>query len=631
MKHTLACTISALLISSGVFADATAPLSKESAGAFLVALKEAKENFLASPPPPPPPPPQPERPQPGPDGTIAPQPPPAPPQPRFELDKAVFFIYDSRIRSCGFVVNLWGKTVLVTSANTFARMQNPTVENARRERFELLSALTGKNMDLALLELKNIPEDLVPFQIPENPTYKVEDNISVSGEQPNNVRTLYTTQVQITQIRAGASKDSVRIILTSPTQTITSGGPAFTAEGGNSGKNTTSGSNKICGILIQDWEDCSLNNIFNGYGTFYFESLDNLNPDDFECFDKTAQEKDLQFYASAEPVLQRCIREYSNPHYSWTLYGRTTSGGKHDYSQINTYLYCHSMFPRINFLEYFAYKPSLRILQRVLNQQQKKFIALSYLFHVLPINLTPEEITFTQRLYNTLQSNYRRNKFVCRQCGGTGREGRVAGFESKGIRIITCNHCHGIGTANVVYYGPLRVSPFPWYPRSSYEFSGFRIGMDFNMANKVADEDWRRDTAQYNITNFNGLVDVVNVGRNPEYSNRALRTRLKFMARRLMSIEVFFENDQHNFQTMYDTLRKTFGSPGYELHAPGWTYVLFYGHDVSALLTTEGGKVVVRIYSRILQQLEAMLLETFEQTLFSPPLKDYDGVLYYPI
>lgn len=332
---------------------------------------------------------------------------------------------------------------------------------------------------------------------------------------------------------------------------------------------------------------------------------------------------------SAEPVLQRCIREYSNPHYNWTLYGRTNSGGRYDYSPINTYLYCRSMFPEVNFPEYFNYKPSLQILQQVLNLQQKKFIALSDPFHLLPINLPPEEITFTQRLYNAPQSNCRHNKFVCRQYRGIGREGRVSGFESKGIKIITCNHCNGAGTADVVYFGPSGGSTFPWHPRSAYEFSGFRIGMDFDMANKADDAEYRCDTDQYNITNFNGLVDIVKVGRNPEYSNRAKSTRLKFPARRLMSSQAFFENDQHNFQTMHDTLRKTLGNPGYELHVPGWTYVLFYGRDVTALLTTEGGEVFVRVYSRIFQQLEAVLLETFEQTLFSPPFKNYDDILVY--
>ena len=127
---------------------------------------------------------------------------------------------------------------------------------------------------------------------------------------------------------------------------------------------------------------------------------------------------------------------------------------------------------------------------------------------------------------------------------------------------------------------------------------------------------------------MNGLFDCVRVGRNPEFSNRALRTKLKFLARRLLSIAVFFENDQHNLQELKEMLIEKFGKPDFISETPGdWGFLMFVKEDISVTLSYTQGEVVIRAYHRVLQHVEYMMLNTFEQKIFAPPLKTYGGTL----
>lgn len=599
MKRRISCGIAVVLFCFCLSAEAAADLSGESADLFLSALKDAQK----APP-------------------TEPKSAPATPVDASNLNRSLILIGDSGSRGSGFLVNLWGKPVILTNAHVFALMKNPEITNANRERFEIRSALVGKVRDLAILEVKSLPEDLPVLKIASNAAdSKIGSTVDAYGDSLGE-----KVMVKADGKLLGVGPEEIEI--SASIVPGNSGGPVLNEKFEVIGVSTylrklTASADILAGTrFAPKTKDQKLVRRFA-------LRIDKIDLDGFEPFDRIAQQKDLACYAKYEKLKQSCLNEIVSPHYTWTLFWPWSRKRPiEDFPDISNYLYCYGHFFQTDFNAYFNYRASLSIIQRMLEQQQKIYAAISCFLHVSPIQLSPKEISSAEQIFRLLQRE-RKNKFVCPQCGGRGKvpiPGTGRGINPPSFK--RCEDCDGLGKYNVPFFGPWRTSPLYAFPRSQCEISGFRLGMEINEANKVADETWRRDTSEYNIASINGLFDCVRVGRNPEFSNRAIRTELKFLARRLLSIAITFENDQHNLRQLKEMLTEKFGKPVFQSETPGdWGFLMFVKDESTITLSYAGGEVVIRAYHRILQHVEYLMLNTFEQKIFVPPLKFHGGNL----
>ena len=595
IKRRVALGITCIMLGGNLLASPVTILSAENAGVFLEELRKAQRS-------------------PGPSQLL--------PIDDSNLNRALILIGDSNSRGSGFLVSLWGKPVVITNAHVFALMRKPEVTNVNQERFEIQSALIGKIRDLAILEVKSLPEDLPLLKIaPDVSGNKIGSGITAYGDSLGE-RVIVKADGKL----LGIGPDEIEI--------------SASIVPGNSGGPVLNDSFEVVGVSTYLRKLTASADILAGTrfapGTLDLKlirrfalRIDHIDLNDFELFDEIAQQKDLACYEKFEKLKRLCLNEVTTPHYKWRLYWPWLKPHPiDDYQNISNYLYCYSHFYQTDFKTHFNYRASLSIIQRILDQQLRVFAAISCFIHACPIQLTAEEISSAEQIFQLLQKK-RRNKFTCPQCGGTGKV-PIPGT-GRGVNPPLheyCGECEGLAKYNVPFWGPWRISPLYTFPRSSYEIFGFRLGMEMNEANKAANETWRRDTREYNIVSVNGLFDCVRVGRNPEFSNRALRTKLKFLARRLLSIAVFFENDQHNLQELKEMLIEKFGKPDFISETPGdWGFLMFVKEDISVTLSYTQGEVVIRAYHRVLQHVEYMMLNTFEQKIFAPPLKTYGGTL----
>lgn len=587
-------------IPQGLTVFAAAALSRQSADEFLTGLRSAKAEFRQS------------RTEGGNGSCIN----------KENLNRALVLIGDSSSRGSGFLAKLWGKPVIITNAHVFALLKDPEIVNASLERFKVRSAVIGKVRDLAILELESVPEDMPFLEIAPN---AAANEIGCA---------------------IGAYGDSLgeKVIVESKGKLLGIGPEEIEIDAsivpGNSGGPVLNGDLNVIGVSTCLRKLTASADILAGTrfapGTEKIRlvrrfalRIDNINLDDFELFDKAAQQKDLAFYRKYERIKQLCLNEIMTPHYQWMLFWPWHKVRPiEDFPDISNYLYCYDHFHKTDFKTFFSYRASLSIIQRLLEQQQRIYAAVSCFIHVNPVQLTAAEIASAERIFRQLQKE-RKEKFICPQCGGKGSvpiPGTGRGVNPPAFKV--CGDCDGLGKYTVPFFGPWRISPLYTFPRSPWAISGFRLGMGINEANKVADETWRRDTSEYNVVSINGIFDCVRVGRNPEFANRALRTELKFIARRLLSITVFYENDQHNLQWLKEMLVEKFGRPEFSSEVPGdWGFLVFIKNDITVTLSFSGGSVVLRAYHRILQHVEFLVLNTFEQKIFAPPLKSYGGKL----
>lgn len=640
MKHWFALGMGGLLLFAEFSVSAAEVLTRESAEAFMASLKKAQAENAGSQP----------RETPGANEIPAPDDPGTTPSPgtgnritplprgtnrispvisERELNRALVLIGDSSMRGSGFLLKLWGKPVIITNAHVFALMDNPEVMNANHEKFTVVAALVGRMRDLAILQLKEdeLPADLPFLSIVENVAELEHDaRISAYGDSLGE-RVIVKSDGKL----LGIGPDEVEI--DAEIVPGNSGGPVLDQSNRVVAVSTylrklTASADLLAGTRFSDKDEKLGKSQGKSLIRRFALRIDKLNLDDFECFDRAAQQKDLALYRKFDGIKRLCFNEIMNPHYNWTLYWPWTKKKPlENFVGISNYLYCYDHFYQTDFKNYFSYHASLSIIQRLLEQQQAFFAIISCFLHVNPVQLNQEELADAQRIFQKLQKD-RKGKFICPQCGGT-RQVPIPG-SSRGadlsIEYETCPDCEGFGRYAVPYYGPWRVSPLFRFPRSKYQVSGFRLGMELNEANRVANEIWRRDTSEYNIISINGLFDCVRVNRNPEFGNRAYRTELKFLARRLLSMTIFFEHDQHNLQQLKERMKQKYGEPDFEFEVPGdWGYLMYQKEDITLTLSYYEGQVMIRAHHRVLQHVEYMVLNTLEQKLFCPPLKDYGG------
>lgn len=455
------------------------------------------------------------------------------------IHKGIVFIRGGGGAGSGFVCNFRGTPVIITNAHVYAAMPNPTIADSDRREYKAKSALVSKTRDLVFIEI-DLPTGVIPLELEAKVTdLSLDSGLAAYGDSLGDG--VVTDLKGILQgIGPGVIEISAGIVP------------------GNSGGPVVGENFRVIGVSTYLQRQSLSKNIFDGTrfgnknasdeGVRRFATrVDNIDLNDFEVIDPEKKQKDLdacKILMEANNSLLKNIMEYKNSFQAMMFLMKT-------------------YFPLDNI---WNYRCSLRFLDTMFKSEMDKARFISVLAGVPMNNASALEREQAQEAFQSMQS-YRKSQLNCPRCRGTGQ---IAVHDYAGRSRLTvaekrtCDVCQGNPQRNFIVYNLHNAFLSGKVKTVSQEVSGLFPGCSDQTAEALLKTLGAPQKMEYS-----GIIAIWQYKGNNLFPE-ATSTLLFFIAGRLESVTITFENSPATWKHIQDQIVKKYGKFNWDINHPGW-------------------------------------------------------------
>lgn len=457
------------------------------------------------------------------------------------IHKSIVFIRGGGGSGSGFICNLRGIPVIITNAHVYAALANPAIMDSDRREYHVKSALACKTRDLVILEI-DLPAGVIPLEIePQITNLALNSGLAAYGDS----------------LGDGVVTDLKGIL-----QGI---GPAVIEISagivpGNSGGPVVGEKLRVIGVSTFLKRTSLSQNIFDGTrfgnkdakkdakeeGVRRFATrIDNMELSDFEIIDPELKQKDLDAIHALQDAnnsLIQNIRGYKNSFEAMMFF-------------MKTYVPLENVW---------NYRCSVHFLDEMFKHEVEKSRFVSVMAGLPMNNASAAERTQAQNLFESMQS-YRKSEITCPRCHG---DGIIRIIDSRSLMAQTekrtCEVCQGNPKRNFIIYNLYSTFLSGKFKSSAQDFAGLFPGCSDQTAEallKPLGVPFKMD--------YCGAVSVWQyTGSNifPE----AKSTQLFFVANRLESIMIIFDNSPAIWKKLQEQISGKYGKFDWDINHGNW-------------------------------------------------------------
>lgn len=453
------------------------------------------------------------------------------------IHKSVVFIRGGGGSGSGFICNLRGIPVIITNAHVYAALPNPTIMDSDRREYQVKSALACKTRDLVILEIE-LPAGVIPFEIePQITNLALNSGLAAYGDSLGDG--VVTDLKGILQgIGPGVIEISAGIVP------------------GNSGGPVVGEKLRVIGVSTFLKRTSLSQNIFDGTrfgnkdakeeGVRRFATrIDNMELNDFEVIDPDQKQKDLDAIhtlQSANNSLIQNIRGYKNSFEALMFY-------------MKTYVPLDNVW---------NYRCSVHFLDEMFKSEIEKARFISVMLGMPMNNASAAERTQAQNLFESMQSS-RKSEITCPRCRGAGI---IRITDSRNLMAETekrtCEVCQGNPKRNFIIYNLYSAFLSGRFKSSTQDFSGLYPGC----SDQTAEALLKSLGVPYKM-DYCGAVSVWQYMGNNIYPE-AKSTQLFFVASRLESVTIVFDNSPAIWKRLQAQISAKYGKFDWDINHGSW-------------------------------------------------------------
>ena len=453
------------------------------------------------------------------------------------IHKSVVFIRGGGGSGSGFICNLRGIPVIITNAHVYAALPNPTIMDSDRREYQVKSALACKTRDLVILEIE-LPAGVIPFEIePQITNLALNSGLAAYGDSLGDG--VVTDLKGILQgIGPGVIEISAGIVP------------------GNSGGPVVGEKLRVIGVSTFLKRTSLSQNIFDGTrfgnkdakeeGVRRFATrIDNMELNDFEVIDPDQKQKDLDAIhtlQSANNSLIQNIRGYKNSFEALMFY-------------MKTYVPLDNVW---------NYRCSVHFLDEMFKSEIEKARFISVMLGMPMNNASAAERTQAQNLFESMQSS-RKSEITCPRCRGAGI---IRITDSRNLMAETekrtCEVCQGNPKRNFIIYNLYSAFLSGRFKSSTQDFSGLYPGC----SDQTAEALLKSLGVPYKM-DYCGAVSVWQYMGNNIYPE-AKSTQLFFVASRLESVTIVFDNSPAIWKRLQAQISVKYGKFDWDINHGSW-------------------------------------------------------------
>lgn len=453
------------------------------------------------------------------------------------IHKSVVFIRGGGGSGSGFICNLRGIPVIITNAHVYAALPNPTIMDSDRREYQVKSALACKTRDLVILEIE-LPAGVIPFEIePQITNLALNSGLAAYGDSLGDG--VVTDLKGILQgIGPGVIEISAGIVP------------------GNSGGPVVGEKLRVIGVSTFLKRTSLSQNIFDGTrfgnkdakeeGVRRFATrVDNMELNDFEVIDPDQKQKDLDAIhtlQSANNSLIQNIRGYKNSFEALMFY-------------MKTYVPLDNVW---------NYRCSVHFLDEMFKSEIEKARFISVMLGMPMNNASAAERTQAQNLFESMQSS-RKSEITCPRCRGAGI---IRITDSRNLMAETekrtCEVCQGNPKRSFIIYNLYSAFLSGRFKSSTQDFSGLYPGC----SDQTAEALLKSLGVPYKM-DYCGAVSVWQYMGNNIYPE-AKSTQLFFVASRLESVTIVFDNSPAIWKRLQAQISAKYGKFDWDINHGSW-------------------------------------------------------------
>ena len=453
------------------------------------------------------------------------------------IHKSVVFIRGGGGSGSGFICNLRGIPVIITNAHVYAALPNPTIMDSDRREYQVKSALACKTRDLVILEIE-LPAGVIPFEIePQITNLALNSGLAAYGDSLGD-----GVVTDLKGILQGIGPSVIEI--------------SAGIVPGNSGGPVVGEKLRVIGVSTFLKRTSLSQNIFDGTrfgkkdakeeGVRRFATrVDNMELNDFEIIDPEQKQKDLDAIhtlQSANNSLIQNIRGYKNSFEALMFY-------------MKTYVPLDNVW---------NYRCSVHFLDEMFKSEIEKARFISVMLGMPMNNASAAERAQAQNLFESMQSS-RKSEITCPRCHGAGiirindSRNLMAETEKR-----TCEVCQGNPKRSFIIYNLYSAFLSGRFKSSTLDFSGLFPGCSDQTAEAVLKSlgfPYKMD--------YCGAVSVWQYMGNNIYPE-AKSTHLFFVASRLESVTITFDNSPAIWKRLQEQISAKYGKFDWDINHGSW-------------------------------------------------------------
>ena len=458
------------------------------------------------------------------------------------IHKSIVFIRGNGGSGSGFICNLRGIPVIITNAHVYAALANPMIMDSDRREYQVKSALACKTRDLVILEI-DLPAGVIPLEIePAITNLPLNSGLAAYGDS----------------LGDGVVTDLKGVLQgTGPSVIEISAGIVP----GNSGGPVVGEKQRVIGVSTFLKKTSLSQNIFDGTrfgkqdakkdakeeGVRRFATrVDNMNLNDFEVIDPELKQKDLDachaLQAANNSLIQN-IRGYKNNFEALMFF-------------MKTYVPLDSVW---------NYRCSLSFLNEMFKHETDKARFISVLTGIPMNNASAAERSQAQDVFQSMQA-HRKNQITCPRCHGEGSF-RISSDNRATLERAerrACDFCQGNSKRNFIIYSMHNTFLSGKVKASSTDFSGLFPGG----SNQTAEKLLKSLGVPYKME-YCGVISIWQYRGNNIFPE-AKSTQLFFVAGRLESITIVFDNSPAIWKNVREQIGRKYGKFDWDIDYGIW-------------------------------------------------------------